>query len=61
MEKGSSLIEALLIMGLFLWFIVMVNQTISRYWSIYHQMRVSGNERVQEVNRFEKDDLFLGK
>lgn len=60
-ERGSLLIEALLMMGLFLWFIVMANQTMSRYWLLVNEAQVSGGERVRKINQFEGSCQFHEK
>lgn len=54
LERGSSLIEALLLIGLFLLFVVMVNHAITGYWrglqkaeGISTTLLDQENERVQ--------------
>lgn len=54
-EKGYVLIEALLVIGLFLLLILMVNQSLSSVWGVVGQMRVESIDRVEQRNQFEKE------
>lgn len=54
-EKGYVLIEALLVIGLFLLLILMVNQSLSGAWSVVRKMRVESIDRVEQRNQLERE------
>lgn len=53
LERGSSLIEALLAIGLFLLFIWMVNQSIANYGSVLQRVEEMSQQREVSENRRE--------
>lgn len=57
LEKGYSLLEALLMIGLFLWLILMVNQTMASYWRVVKLAQKESVLRNELVNQREIERL----
>ncbi len=61
LENGHSLLEALLMIGLFLWLILMINQSMSGNWRIVKRLKEESSLRSEWINKSERDNSRLDR
>lgn len=57
-EEGGALLEAVLMMGLFLLFIMLTNRVVADYYLLVERIEGEVREGLDRVNQVEREKVF---